>query len=512
VIGYEQLLSRISLRMPPLDRPARVKPVTRIEVIEGVLAVPKNVAPADGASLLVHAQFALKHEGVNLAILHEAMRLVPAQDMAAALGEQPKAAYLRRLAFIWEKANASELDLPWANTGGNYVDMFDPQEHYTGQVWEKSSRLRVNFNGLGPYHYCPVVLRDERLERRGERVLSELKVWASDPGNADLVDRVMSWAYLSETRDSYAIENEEASPDKARAFMAAMQHLADRSPLTEDYIAALQQAVISRPELAEFEFRGHQNWLQRGGHGALSVRYVPPPPEALPALMDGFMQMANVRDNTPALIKAALVSFGLVFLHPFGDGNGRLSRLLAHHSLNYNGALPDAHGTPAILPLSVAMKKDEKGYLQALEAFSKPARALWDVTYIDGAQFSFDFASSTMIYASWAGQVASEFITSCAESALEQTLLEETTYLQAYDQAFEKIDTTFDLPNRTINLLIQWIHQNGCKMPERRKNSQELYMLKPGEIEAIETIVQRAFGVSSELVQAPSRERTDSQS
>lgn len=503
MIGYEQLLSQIGLRMPPLDRPARIKPVTRIEIIQGVLAVPKNVAPAEAASVLVHAQFALKHEGVNLAILHEAMKLVPAQEMTSALSEQPKAAYLRRLAFIWEKANGSELDLPWASTGGNYVDMFDPREHYTGHVWEKSTRLRVNFNGLGPYHYCPVVLRDDRLELRGDRVLRELKVWANDPGNADLVDRIMNWAYLSETRDSYAIENEEASPDKTRAFMAAMQHLADRSPLTEDYIAALQQAVVSRPELAEFQFRCHQNWLQRGGRGALSVRYVPPPPETLPALMDGFMQMANVRDQTPALIKAALVSFGFVFLHPFGDGNGRLSRLLAHHSLNYNDALPDAHGTPAILPLSVAMKKDEKGYLQALESFSRKARALWDVTYIDGSQFDFRFASSTMIYASWSGQVASEFITACAESALEQTLVEETIYLQAYDQVFEKIDTTFDLPNRTINLLIQWIHQNDCRMPERRKNSQELFMLKPGEIEAIEIIVQSAFGASSDPSTTP---------
>lgn len=31
VIGYEYLLSHIALRMPPLARPAQVRPVTRIE-------------------------------------------------------------------------------------------------------------------------------------------------------------------------------------------------------------------------------------------------------------------------------------------------------------------------------------------------------------------------------------------------------------------------------------------------------------------------------------------------
>ena len=168
MIGYEQLLSRIEVRMPALARPARVKPVTRVEAMPDLLAVPKHVAPAEDASILEHALFALKHEGVNLAILHEAVKLVPAADLTFALTEQPKAANLRRLAFIWEKANGAQLPLPWPNTGGNYVDMFDPQEHYTGQVWEKSARLRVNFNGLGPYSYCPVVLRDGELERRGD--------------------------------------------------------------------------------------------------------------------------------------------------------------------------------------------------------------------------------------------------------------------------------------------------------------------------------------------------------
>ncbi|WP_398495979.1 Fic family protein [Variovorax sp.] len=498
MIGYEELLSRIPLRMPPLRRPARIKPVTRVEALPDLLAVPRQVAPRDDASILIHAQFGLKHEGVELAILHEAMKQVSAEEMAEALVEQPKAANLRRLAFVWEKANARELPLPWSTTGGNYLDMFDPREHYTGPVWEKSTRLRVNFNGLGPYHYCPVMLRDAELERRGAKVLERLERWVTDPGNVDLVDRVMDWAYLSETRDSYAIENEDASPDKARAFMAAMQHLADRRPLTESYIAALQQAVISRPELSEHAFRSGQNWLQRGGHGVLAIRYLPPPPEVLPGLMDGFMQMANAGDDVPPLIKAALVSFGFVFLHPFIDGNGRLSRLLAHHSLNYNGALPQTHGTPAILPLSVAMKKHERDYLQALETFSKPARALWDVTYIDGARFDFQFRSSPMIYGNWAGQAAAEFVISCAEAALEQTLLEETAYLQAYDQAFETIDSAFDLPNRTINLLIQWIQQNHCRMPERRRKSQELYMLKPAEIDAIEAIVARAFEPSGQ--------------
>lgn len=86
-------------------------------------------------------------------------------------------------------------------------------------------------------------------------------------------------------------------------------------------------------------------------------------------------------------------------------------------------------------------------------------------------------------------------MTACAGEALEQSLIDEAVYLQGYDQAFEKIDKSYDLPNKTINLLIQWIHQNSCRLPERRKNAQELILLKPGQLHEIEAIVAKAFGM-----------------
>ncbi len=206
------------------------------------------------------------------------------------------------------------------------------------------------------------------------------------------------------------------------------------------------------------------------------------------------MRMANAREgDVPPLVKAAVVSFGFAFMHPFMDGNGRLSRLLAHHSLNFHEALPTVGGNPAILPLSVAMKRHENDYLSALEAFSRPARQLWDVTTVADNEFTFDFRSSPMVYAQWHADAAAAFITTCAEMALEQSLIDETFYLQAYDQAYARIDQAFDLPNRTINLLIQWIHQHIDRMPERRRNAPELIPLKPEQVERIEAIVAASF-------------------
>jgi len=285
VIGYEFLLSRIPLRMPPLARPAQVRPVTRIERMPDLLAVPRHVAPAARASVLEHVLFALKHEGTRLDILHEALKLVPAEDLVQALTAQRLGAYLRRAAFVWEKANGQNLPLPWDSTGGNYVDFFEAGRYYTGRWWERSRKYRVNFNGIGPYEFCPVVARNAALEQRGQAVLERLRTWASDPQNLGVLDRVMNWAYLSETRDSYAIENETPAPDKERAFLQAMEQLREQRPLSEEYLVDLQNLVITSAIKQEQAFRHEQNRLQRGGHGALAVRYLPPPPAEVGALM-----------------------------------------------------------------------------------------------------------------------------------------------------------------------------------------------------------------------------------
>ncbi len=498
MIGYEFIVAEVAkltgLRLPPVQRPAQLRPVTRIEPMAEMLAVPRHVAPAKDATLLDHVLFALKHEDLQLHLLLEALRLINAEELTSALAVQRTGSYLRKAAFLWEKAHSRELPLPWDTTGGNYVDLFDTETYYVGPVWERSQRLRVNFNGIGPMEYCPVVRRDDALATKGRKVLDRLRAWAGDASNQATLDRVLSWAYLAETRDSFAIENEVPSPDKERAFLQALATLRERRLLTEDYLLELQNTVISNPVMAEAEFRNRQNWLQRGGHGALAVRYVPPPPDAMLTLMNGWARMANsIEGDVPPLVRAALVSFGFVFLHPFMDGNGRLSRLLAHHSLNLQQAMPLVDGQATLLPLSVAMKRHEADYLSALESFSRPARLLWDVTYLADNDFLFDFKSTPNVYAHWNGETAARFVTTCAEQALVQSLIEETLFIRAHDRAFDLIDRAFNLPNRTVNLLIQWIRQNGGKMPERRRNSSELMGLQPAQIDHIAAIVAECF-------------------
>jgi Fic family protein len=67
--------------------------------------------------------------------------------------------------------------------------------------------------------------------------------------------------------------------------------------------------------------------------------------------MDGLKIAADKTEGTYPIIRAALIAFGFVFIHPFEDGNGRLHRFLIHDMLVRDGVVPDG----LIIPLSAHM-------------------------------------------------------------------------------------------------------------------------------------------------------------
>src|SRR5690606_12011395 len=133
---------------------------------------------------------------------------------------------------------------------------------------------------------------------------------------------------------------ESPSEDKAHKFVQLLRQAHQRIPLSEDYLVQLQNATISNVYDMAGAFRHEQNHLASGLQGAVGVTYVPPEPDLCRELMEQLMTLGN---DSPTqidpLIAAGIVSFGFVFLHPFMDGNGRLSRFLIHQTLCCGGAL-----------------------------------------------------------------------------------------------------------------------------------------------------------------------------
>lgn len=85
----------------------------------------------------------------------------------------------------------------------------------------------------------------------------------------------------------------------------------------------------------------------------------------------------SIRSYSPACF------FGFVFIHPFMDLDGRLSRLVVHHCLEQSGTLPRG----LVLPVSVAMKRHEDRYLAALQFFGLNASKLCEVRGAGGDEY-----------------------------------------------------------------------------------------------------------------------------
>lgn len=463
-VGYEYVRSTLGLAALAPGRPARIKPVTRLEPMGDHLAVPAGVAPAS-ADPLPHLLFAMKHEGTQLGILLEAFKQIPARDVEAELRRTPSGAYARLAGFLWEQANGATLDAPAI---GAVANLFDPRRYVTGPS-RRSARWRVNFNGLGTPRWCATV----------ERTAAVQRALASDvPGRANrysdgldrlLRDRALAWAYLHETQDSFAIEREAPSEDRARAFVALLHQAHERRPLDEEYLVELQQATVSNPLDRAEAFRHEQNRLQGPLRGASGVTYVPPPPDVARALMAELMDFANVMaPSVEPLVAAAVVSFGFVFIHPFMDGNGRLSRFLYHHALCRAGALRDG----LILPVSVAMKKHEHEYLQALQSYSRPLRERWQVTWLDDARYVFDYRGDADfgVYRYWDATPCVEFACRMAEQALDIELRQETEYLARHDAVTRKVNEAYDLRGSDVAVLVTGALDNGGVISQRRRD------------------------------------------
>ena len=75
------------------------------------------------------------------------------------------------------------------------------------------------------------------------------------------------------------------------------------------------------------EYRRVQNYVINAATG--ETIYTPPPTEDVPILMRELVAWLNRPSDIHPVILSGLAQFRLVHIHPFLDGNGRMSRLLS---------------------------------------------------------------------------------------------------------------------------------------------------------------------------------------
>ena len=108
------------------------------------------------------------------------------------------------------------------------------------------------------------------------------------------------------------------------------------------------------------EVRRSQNWI--GGRRPGTARFVPPPPEDVPAALAALERWWHAESDLPPLVRAGLAHVQFETIHPFLDGNGRIGRLLIALLIEHSGMLDQpllylsvafrrAHAGPALRPL-----------------------------------------------------------------------------------------------------------------------------------------------------------------
>ncbi len=103
-----------------------------------------------------------------------------------------------------------------------------------------------------------------------------------------------------------------------------------------------------------------------GPVGRERVHFQAPSSNVLPTQMVAFLKWFNAAPTGDALIKAGLAHLWLVTLHPFDDGNGRISRAVG------DMALARAEGTSQrFYSFSTQIQRERKHYYDQLEATQK---------------------------------------------------------------------------------------------------------------------------------------------
>lgn len=477
--GYAYILEKFGLESLTLNAPAETSTgVNKLIRTQDKILIPLRMAPAE-ENILGHLTFAVKHEGVNLEILAQALPKLSANVLQSAVDAAPGSSVVRKLAWLWEEFSGQKLQ--YAQPSGAYCPLLDSRLFFTGPE-KRIPRWRITYNGLGPLSYCPIVRRTPALSQEAiQATFDQLRAQISSVSQS-LLRRAVDWAYLSETRSSFEIEKEPPSDSKARRFMALLKNVDCYEELNEDKLCDIQNRIVSSPYASAVTYRSEQNWLANAGAaGARRITYLPPPPEILDSLMQGWLTVANTQGTKiDPLIAAAVVSFGFVYLHPFLDGNGRLSRFLIHQQLHKGNVVPADY----ILPVSAAMLEHEQQYLQALEAFSVPSRELWEVIQIDFENYDFKFKGSDAVFRYWDATRQCEFLLSMIREAVNTFMPEEIRFLQTYDRVYRKLNDAFDVVQKDMDLLIAAGISTGRISQNLKKKYR--YKVPQGFFEALE--------------------------
>ncbi len=314
-----------------------------------------------------HLEFALKYDDLNLAFIKEVFTSIDHQSVIDYIKVNPNRKYTRIIGYLYEFTGGKPIEVKVNTT--KYEDLLDSSRYLTGKI-TKISKWKVNDNLLGTNNFCPIIRRTAELSGLLEWKIEEAIDNLKHEYSPEIFKRASYYLYKKESKSSSEIEKEDPPQDRVGRFIALLEDAGQKTfeeSLSEKELLRLQNVIVD-PRYADNGFRNFQNYVgQTMRDYTQKIHYVCPPPQSVRSLMQGIVDLNLKNTSTETIIKATMVSFGFVYVHPFEDGNGRIHRFLIHDILVRDGIVPNS----TILPVSAQILANLDEYNTTLELFSK---------------------------------------------------------------------------------------------------------------------------------------------
>lgn len=465
--GYDALVVRFNPQVIPNWHHSRIgkSNVRQTHNQDGQVfeTYPSFLTPQD--SLGGHLEFALKYDGTNLEILSAIFEKAPEDELLAYIRSKPTGKYARRLWYLFELLTGKRLPIEDLTTA-NYVDLLEADAYYTADPVQVR-RQRVNNNLLGDARFSPTVRRTAKLAEFENKDLSGRCRQLLEGYPREILRRALSYLYTKETKSSFEMENVTLDASRTERFIALLATAEKKDFFAKPELIDLQNRIVDE-RFREPNYRQSQNYVGESLPRREKVHFVSPKPADLAALMEGMFEAHRRMEagKIQAVVHAATIAFGFVYMHPFEDGNGRIHRFLIHNILAKRAFTPPG----AIFPVSAAMLQDKEAYDAALENFSVPLLPLVDYTLDYQGRMS--VKNETARHYRFIDMTAqTEALFFFVERVIATDLVQELDFLRNYDTAKSALQAIVDMPDRLIDLFISLCVQNqGVLSAAKRKH------------------------------------------
>lgn len=186
-------------------------------------------------------------------------------------------------------------------------------------------------------------LFEDLLQKQSDHIISEIcKRIASSGAGADQFTGMMMPQYIATQNTASYFSGRLPPSDKKALVLPLSAQTTDQ--LNIELLCMLHRAICFEQVRTDQigKLRTVKVWIGEAGSTPETARYIPPPPENLPALVDTLLsswrnQYGALKDSGDKKVMLdAIVRFHHAFssIHPFIDGNGRISRFLLMQQAN----------------------------------------------------------------------------------------------------------------------------------------------------------------------------------